>query len=49
MWLGMEEASWWPRGLARGSIADALSNQELITKWGALDCFDVTETLDASW
>ena len=49
MWLGMEEASWWPRGLARGSIEDALSNQEIITKWGALDCFDVTKTLEASW
>lgn len=49
MWLGMEEASWWPRGLARGSIGDALSNQELITKWGTLDCFDVAKTLDASW
>ena len=49
MWLGMEEASWWPRGLARGSIEDALSNQEIITKWGTLDCFDVTKTLEASW
>ena len=49
MWLGMEEASWGPRGLARGSIGDALSNQELIAKWGTLDCFDVTKTLDASW
>ncbi|MCH1443337.1 MAG: hypothetical protein L7U53_05645 [Candidatus Poseidoniaceae archaeon] len=45
----MEEASWWPRGLARGSIQDALSNQEIITKWGTLDCFDVTKTLEASW
>ena len=49
MWLGMEEASWWPRGLARGSIEDALSNQEIITKWGTLDCFDVTKTLEPSW
>ena len=49
MWLGMEEASWWPRGLARGSIEDALSNQEIITKWGTLDCFDVAKTLEASW
>ena len=49
MWLGMEEASWWPRGLARGSIEDALSNQEIITKWGTLDCFDVTKTLETSW
>lgn len=45
----MEEASWWPRGLARGSIDDALSNQEITTKWGKLSCFDVMKTLDASW
>ena len=45
----MEEASWWPRGLARGSIDDALSNEEVMTKWGTLDCFDVTKTLEASW
>ena len=49
MWLGMEEASWWPRGLARGSMEDALSNQELTTKWGKLSCFDVRETMEPSW
>ncbi|MBD38558.1 MAG: hypothetical protein CMB10_06070 [Euryarchaeota archaeon] len=45
----MEEASWWPRGLALGSIDDALSNQELTTKWGKLSCFDVRETMEPSW
>ena len=45
----MEEASWWPRGLAIGSIDDALSNQEITTKWGKLSCFDVRETREPSW
>ena len=45
----MEEVSWWPRGLALGSIDDALSNQELTTKWGKLSCFDVRETMEPSW
>ena len=45
----MEEASWWPRGLARGSIDDAISNQEITTKWGKLSCFDVRETREPSW
>ena len=45
----MEEASWWPRGLAIGSIDDAISNQEITTKWGKLSCFDVRETREPSW
>ena len=49
MWLTMEEASWWPSGLARGSMQDALSNQELTTKWGTLSCFDVELAMEASW
>ena len=49
MWLTMEEASWWPSGLARGSMQDALSNQELTTKWGTLSCFDVKLAMKASW
>ena len=45
----MEEASWWPSGLARGSIDDALSEQEISTKWGKLSCFDAEGTMEASW
>ena len=49
MWVVMEEASWWPSGLARGSIDDALSEQEISTKWGKLSCFDAEGTMEASW
>jgi len=45
----MEEASWWPRGLALGSIEDALSSHEIMTKWGKLSCFDAQETMIPSW
>ncbi|MGB2037019.1 MAG: hypothetical protein ACPHX8_01000 [Candidatus Poseidoniaceae archaeon] len=45
----MEEASWWPRGLALGSIEDALSSHEITTKWGKLSCFDAQETMKPSW
>lgn len=45
----MEEASWWPRGLALGSIEDALSSHEITTKWGKLSCFDAQETMIPSW
>lgn len=45
----MEEASWWPRGLALGSIEDALSSHEIMTKWGKLSCFDAQETMKPSW
>lgn len=45
----MEEASWWPRGLALGSIEDALSSHEITSKWGKLSCFDAQETMKPSW